>query len=651
VLVRLRTGAGGIAEYLELGRKRGREFERSVLDQRIPLHGNLAQVGQTIASMQTRSAGASRYLHITLGFSERFVEGGGGAGEINLERIKQAERLFRERFMVAFDPSEYQWYAEAHLPKLEHLVGEDGLERRRLPHIHVVIPLRNLVTGKYLNPRGHGIANLHYIDAIQESINRELGLNSPKQQRRMSLPDPLARHSGQSRQLHRMVSDAIESNGVSDLDELARLLAKEGEVRVRQGRAGRYLNVRPKLASKGINLKAYDESYFNRRLSVPSGAFDPQLEVRLAEWLERAAFVARYVTSGKQAEFERMTPEQQLSELATKRQRSMERLQEALSPRGPDGPVALPDANTHLLQKTAQARAPQKAQTLSALHADSLARTRSNLDTPTDAQLKNETHAEVVLAFARRHLTLGQADCRVGVAADGRPRILVDGKQHNLADFFTKHLKLTWSETRPILEQCWRSSNIDALQVPSPELWQRFRDSLKQPGDSTTAQLRGKSHGQRGRAARYRDFLCGQAEIGDMDALHELRLVAAIGSDDKHAVGRLSGRRNRPTLLGDRPFRVDEVGGVIYFIGQRALVRDLSHAVSVLESTRQAYEMALELAERRFGRELTLTGDAVFLGAMRALAMDKNLHLIFTSIHEFVQDKSVAQMQPRRPRL
>ena len=54
----------------------------------------------------------------------------------------------------------------------------------RKPHIHIVIPERNLLTGNKLLPTGYtdtvNVKNIPYLDSIQEYINYKYNLESPK---------------------------------------------------------------------------------------------------------------------------------------------------------------------------------------------------------------------------------------------------------------------------------------------------------------------------------------------------------------------------------------------------------------------------------------------------------------------------------------
>jgi hypothetical protein len=168
MLVRISGGMDGIREYLETGRKQGREASREDLDERVILAGNLEVADAVIKSMGGRG---EKYLHVTLSFRE---------DNIDREVLLEVARRFEEFSFAAYRNDEYSFYAEAHFPRLKSYVDKaSGGTVERKPHLHIVIPKTNLLTGRHLNPFGLVEKNEAYIDAFQESTNASLGLASP----------------------------------------------------------------------------------------------------------------------------------------------------------------------------------------------------------------------------------------------------------------------------------------------------------------------------------------------------------------------------------------------------------------------------------------------------------------------------------------
>jgi hypothetical protein len=255
VLIRISGGAGGIAEYLEHGRKEGREAQREQLDERFVLAGNL---GIADAIIDRMGGEVDRYLHVTLAFKE---------DEVPTEVLEAVTRDFEAFAMAAYDKDEYCFYAEAHIPRIKSYTDQrSGEFVERKPHIHIVIPKLNLLSGRKLEPFGAVDRNIVSIDAFQEHTNLKYGLASPKDHRRIQFSDQseiISRHkgdlfAGSGRALKEQVIAAVLDRGVEDYSVFGQLLAEFGEVTTRNaGRPTEYLNVKVSGQSKGTNLKDF----------------------------------------------------------------------------------------------------------------------------------------------------------------------------------------------------------------------------------------------------------------------------------------------------------------------------------------------------------------------------------------------------------
>ena len=174
MLIRISGGVDGIQAYLENGQKQGRELSRDQLDERVILAGDL---DHTTSVIRTMEGNAERYLHITLAFKE---------DGISVETLREIAQAFETFAFAAYEPDEYCFYAEAHLPKIKSYQNQSSGEFvERKPHIHIVIPKRNLLSGTHLNPFGVVDQNTRFLDAFQEHINNKYGLASPKDNRRI----------------------------------------------------------------------------------------------------------------------------------------------------------------------------------------------------------------------------------------------------------------------------------------------------------------------------------------------------------------------------------------------------------------------------------------------------------------------------------
>ncbi|WP_054084073.1 hypothetical protein, partial [Pseudomonas savastanoi] len=108
MLIRVSGYNTGAQEYLEKGNKSGREFTRDELDHRLIIEGQLSLTRAIYESIP--DYGQDRYLTFTLSFKEDTV---------SPELLKSITTDFKNFFMHAYKPEEFNLYAEAHLPKMK----------------------------------------------------------------------------------------------------------------------------------------------------------------------------------------------------------------------------------------------------------------------------------------------------------------------------------------------------------------------------------------------------------------------------------------------------------------------------------------------------------------------------------------------------
>lgn len=315
MLIRLGGGSEGIKEYLEKGHKQGREWSRDELDERVILAGDLEFTDQLINDSQIDG---ERYKHITLAFKE---------DEVSRSTLENIVRDFEAFAFAAYGEGEYNFYAEAHLPKIKSYINQKtGKTVERKPHIHIVIPKTNLLSGGSLNPFGLADYNERFLDAFQEHINNKYGLASPKNNRRIAFTDAsdmIQRYKddefeGSNRELKGQILSAMLDRGVTSYDDFKVLISEFGDVRSRNfGRDNEYQNVKPVGSAKGVNLKEYVFSKEFVELSdaekraVMSAEVDQKYEVEgvvrrdpenisktIEEWHQLRAFEIKYINSG-----------------------------------------------------------------------------------------------------------------------------------------------------------------------------------------------------------------------------------------------------------------------------------------------------------------------------------------------------------------
>ena len=171
MIIRGKDRHGGIKEYLEKGQAKDRHFSRDELDSRLILNGNLNLLDQIIEGIPDSQN--NRYFHMTLSFKEDYLPE---------ETLQAIDKEFREFISQGYGDNEIYIYSEAHLPKIKNYLDKKSKLIERKPHIHVVIPQINLLTGKELWLNYKWMQS--YRDSFQEYINQKYGLASPKDNRR-----------------------------------------------------------------------------------------------------------------------------------------------------------------------------------------------------------------------------------------------------------------------------------------------------------------------------------------------------------------------------------------------------------------------------------------------------------------------------------
>lgn len=255
MLIRVRGYHDGIKEYLEKGQKQDREVGRDEMDERVILAGDLDLTNDIIRSMDS---GAERYLHVTLSFKE---------DDVPRNVLEQIVREFEAFAFAAYRPDEYNFYVEAHVPRIKSYANRrSGEFVERKVHMHVVIPEVNLLTGRRLEPFGKVDRNHRFLEAFQEHMNAQYGLASPKDNRRVRFTDAsemISRYKGDifrplDRELKARILEAVVAGNVTRYEDFLTLLATFGETRTRNaGREDAYENVKPPGADKGTNLKEF----------------------------------------------------------------------------------------------------------------------------------------------------------------------------------------------------------------------------------------------------------------------------------------------------------------------------------------------------------------------------------------------------------
>ncbi|WP_194726469.1 LPD7 domain-containing protein [Noviherbaspirillum malthae] len=257
MIIRQGGGDDGIIEYLEHGKKAGRPYTRNELDERVVLAGDMEATRKLIKSIEHNG---ERYIHLTGSFSEK---------DLPQETMKSIVDRYVAELMAAFRPDEFAFYAEAHYAKIKSYTHEEtGEHVDRSDHFHLVIPNINLISGKALNPMGRVLQNTIWLDALQEAINRDYNLVSPKDRPRSdstTKADIIGRdrvtefEKGSYKKVKAVLEAAVIERQITDKKGLVALAKEYGEVRVRnpgKGPEREYVAVKPPGFDKWVNLSS-----------------------------------------------------------------------------------------------------------------------------------------------------------------------------------------------------------------------------------------------------------------------------------------------------------------------------------------------------------------------------------------------------------
>ncbi len=319
MLIRVSGYNTGAQEYLEQGNKSGREFTRDELDHRLIIEGQLSVTRAIYESIPDH--GQDRYLTFTLSFKEDTV---------SPELLKAVTTDFKNFFMHAYKPEEFNLYAEAHLPKMKTVTDrKTGEVIDRKPHIHIIIPRINLLSGNEANPVDVYKNHEKYFEAFQEHINQKYGLSSPRENVRADITDAasvLSRYKGddfygKNRQFKQQLIKQVIERGVTSRADFYALVAEHGETRIRnEGKDNEYISVKLPGDAKGTNLKdtIFQDDFIVRRELRKPPLEASVIQERLLAWPQRAREI-KYVNKATpkfRKQYSQASPEERVRLLA-----------------------------------------------------------------------------------------------------------------------------------------------------------------------------------------------------------------------------------------------------------------------------------------------------------------------------------------------
>ncbi|UJF17238.1 relaxase [Vibrio sp. SS-MA-C1-2] len=634
----------------------------------------------------------NNYLHITLSFSEN---------DISVEKVTEAYELYKEKVMSAYDCNEYNIYAEIHQPKVKNIKDKKtGENIARLSHVHIVLPLENLVTGKRFNPFGKYTNNINYHDAIQESVNRKLNLSSPYDNQRKGFinhSDFISRYKGDTFkkgnvELKKTLFDTINNKNIRTMEAFESELSKHGQVSVgKKNQADEYLQIKPHGKSKNIRLKeaCFKSDYIvDRQLECPKPT-DKEIKKLVNEWASRRSHEMKYIhpASLKEREhYKNLTKDEKRCYLNDKQinpgqgrrqvcrqsrfkpvtQKTFTDIRNglpSLSQRHVDGGNRQSKSNSQsILQNNERDHLePNRTGRNNELRRSSNNRQRRGV-TPTTVITQllnnhNETQIKEIEAQQFKHIKqtlkpeylLKALEIAHGVepddylsfrAKDGSARIKTGARALNVSDFCTKYMNLTWDETKAIL-------NTSHKKQEQTELENKVINSITFISQYTT------QSSNRNKRARLDESIMVLKHLQKQEKLMD-NLNRISGSEEISLVKTTEQVKKQQQLLEQLSMKMSDLVAVkdveksqVQFKDKHSgysVFKDLGHEI-VLNERKPSDDhvaAAVTMAAEKFG-ELKISGNKDFKQQVIDIAVVKDLNVVFSDKRlqaEFLEQKA-----------
>lgn len=728
MLARVTGGKSGIVEYLTNGIKSGREFSRDELDMRVCLDGNLKITDEILNSMDS----TENYLHITLSFNEK---------DLSNDKIKAVYEDYRDKVFSAYDKDEFNIYAEIHQPKIKSYEDKKtGETVDRLPHVHIVIPKKNLVTGKVFNPFGRYSDVIKSHDAIQESVNNKFGLSSPYDSQRPIHFDGNAKFlsrykgdtfNGANAKAKSDILDLVLSKNIKNETELVNALSEKGNVTFgKLGQQDSYIKFKPDGASRNIRLTeaCFKNPFLEQRVLHREKPTEKAVNQLVNEWIDTISHEKKHIhaaspktrkeyyslnkedregfLNGRRTEFR----EQYFSkggraasvELSIKRNahnqpRGFAQIPNGLpsvSKRGLDGnsrrrpespkSVLPSDENNHLVASRTSRGSELRWPTLGGrtrgritsfdgfkvkvnLKPDPLNQVKENKPRTYAESLlsehKDKAKQERELQFYRvlrrdlkadnllEHLSkshgLNKDDYQVITAKDGSHRIKTGTVGYNVSDFCTKHMNLSWDETKGILTASYKkqleikqeraqvnsitfASNYTTQGYKSTSKLNRLNESVMILKRLQRLEKQGASHMLNNKLSDLNDkFKSPFADQNKISTSDETSLVKNMEQIKKYKQSSENGDFKYSDIVARKDLNNGKVDFHDFNTGKVAFT-DTGSSITFKDKQPEPQHLAaaMAIASEKFG-VLKITGSKDFKQSVIDIAVAKDLKVVF----------------------
>ena len=174
MFVKYGKGKDGIVEYLKNGQSKSRDFNRDELDDRLTLFGDIDELDFVLKKYKKKinsKNNGDNYKHFVITFKEK---------DVSLDVIKKITEEFKLFSTSGYKDNELYFYAEVHQPKIKGYPFKNGEYNERKPHVHVIIPVYNLITGTKQYNFNYKLFNYNsYLKIFNKLMNYKFNLDSP----------------------------------------------------------------------------------------------------------------------------------------------------------------------------------------------------------------------------------------------------------------------------------------------------------------------------------------------------------------------------------------------------------------------------------------------------------------------------------------
>ncbi len=472
-IIRITEGSTGLAQYLRDGRKAGRAVGRDVLDQRVPLYGDLAAFDDAVRHSRRHKRWKRHYWHLTIGFAPRD------------RLVPDATRRAVVRDVLSYYFGLYTAaiglaaYAEAHDPRLQRIIPPQSDEPvDRLPHIHLAVAKLDTLTGRQIRC----VPYLHRADrAFQAWLAAKHGLADPADHRRMP---STARRQTPSQQRHaqehgaptgvrafrQAMTDLLrDCQGPIDAKRLLSDCTVVAQVveRFSSHTGNAWLQVTPRDPTlPQINLRGRDFHHVVRTVHFNKSPVESELSLEQLEevwrahvrWFQEQQYRARTPRTLNHGAISRRVQQQVMRAEAT----SSARRKPTIAPGNPSSPAAIAERALAKVEAMLAKRQPEsdaEGLLLACLESRHLHRHRNEVQ-----RLDATVDAQRVLAYAEAHLAL--APSQYDIMSDNRiTHRLIPARGLRCSEFLRTICAMRVNDIITVLRDLETAQTLDALTV------------------------------------------------------------------------------------------------------------------------------------------------------------------------------------------